>query len=141
MREEKGTRRYLTTTQAARLAHLSPSTLLRAIQDKKLKAFSTPGGHFRVDRAALDVFLRDSGVPSEKKRVVHLRLSPADRDALLQTLKEDAAFNVVDAASISGQPERGARPCLVILDVSPSAKKAPVEGGVLSILQKICGLS
>lgn len=40
--------RSLTTTQAAAIVGLSPSTVLRAIKDGKLKAWATPGGHWRV---------------------------------------------------------------------------------------------
>lgn len=45
-------KRY-TTTQAAKLLGLSPSTVLRAVNDKKLKAQVTPGGHFRITRSAV----------------------------------------------------------------------------------------
>ena len=38
----------LTTTQAAIAIGLSPSTVLRALKDGKLKSFKTPGGHYRV---------------------------------------------------------------------------------------------
>ena len=108
MRETKEPRRYLTTTQAARRAHVSPSTLLRAVQTKKLKAFSTPGGHFRVDPASLDAFLQSSGMPGEKKKVLLWRMSRQDRETLLEKLTRDADF------SLSGEVAGEDKPALII---------------------------
>ena len=48
----------MTTTQAARAVHVSPSTILRAVQAGKLRGFATPGGHFRLDaKAVLQFFM------------------------------------------------------------------------------------
>lgn len=116
-RDKKETRRYLTTTQAARLAHLSPSTLLRAVQGKKLKAFSTPGGHFRIDPASLDAFLRSSGVHNGKKQIWLVRLSASERQKLLKTLSGDAAFSLVDDTDLAEKP------CLILLDSLTAGSK------------------
>lgn len=61
-------RKTLTTTQAARLASISPSTMLRAAQAGQVKAFKTPGGHFRVDPNSLKNFVPKSWAdgPSDK---------------------------------------------------------------------------
>ncbi len=39
---------FITSTQAARLAGVSSSTILRALISRKIRSFTTPGGHFRV---------------------------------------------------------------------------------------------
>lgn len=127
----------MTTSQAARLAHLSSSTLLRAIQNKQLKAFSTPGGHYRVDRPSLDEFLRASGVASDKRRVMVIRLSALERDALIQELKNDPGFSL-EEGSLSAADRQGPQ-CVILLDVSGSSKKAVSAKAVLSFLRRFCG--
>src|SRR4051812_10832589 len=56
-------REIYTRSQAAQICHLSPSTLFRAIRNKQIKAFSTPGGHFRITQQDLDEFLIHNGMP------------------------------------------------------------------------------
>lgn len=46
----------MTTAAAARLVGVSSSTMLRAVQAKKIKSFKTPGGHFRLDPEAVVKF-------------------------------------------------------------------------------------
>ncbi len=53
----KTEKRY-TTTQAAKILGLSPSTVLRAVKDKALAAHTTPGGHFRIPAPAVEAFRR-----------------------------------------------------------------------------------
>ena len=64
--KKRGRREYkfgspMTTTQAASLVHVSPSTILRAVQMKKLRAFKTPGGHSRLDSGAVIRLFQESG--------------------------------------------------------------------------------
>ena len=44
---------FLTTSQYGKLRGLSPSTVLRAVVDGKVKAMQTPGGHWRIPADAL----------------------------------------------------------------------------------------
>jgi excisionase family DNA binding protein len=135
-RDKKEARRYLTTTQAARLAHLSPSTLLRAVQGKKLKAFSTPGGHFRIDPASLETFLRSSGIQGGKKKVWLVRLSPVERKKLLENLAGDEAFSVSEETS--GEE----RPCLILLDAGDGGgKKKASSTDLHARLRRWCGVN
>lgn len=53
----KPEKRY-TTTEAAKLLSLSPSTVLRAVKDKMLKTHTTPGGHFRIPASSVEAFRR-----------------------------------------------------------------------------------
>lgn len=136
MRETKEPRRYLTTTQAARRAHVSPSTLLRAVQTKKLKAFSTPGGHFRVDPASLEAFLQSSGMPGEKKKVLLWRMSRQERETLLEKLTRDADF------SLSGEAAGDDKPALIILEVLPEGKRnGKPSSDPHKKLRRWCGLA
>jgi excisionase family DNA binding protein len=139
MREVKEGRKYLTTTRAARLAHVSPSTLLRAIQNKKLKAFSTPGGHFRIDTDSLQLFLAASGLSegSEKRQVILLPLSSRDQETLLKEIRGDKAFSVVDAKRAPKSSDKGS-PAIILL---PTAKGSPSGDSPLNLLKRLCGLS
>ncbi len=48
----------MTTSSAARLVGVSQSTMLRAVQAKKIKSMKTPGGHFRLDPEAVVRFFK-----------------------------------------------------------------------------------
>lgn len=66
--------RFLTSHEVAALMKVSPSAVLRWIDQGLLKAFRTPGGHRRVDLAALVSFLRahHMPVPRELERTVRV---------------------------------------------------------------------
>jgi excisionase family DNA binding protein len=124
MRDTKENRRYLTTTQAARLAHLSPSTLLRAIQDKKLQAFSTPGGHFRVDPISLQSFIKASNVGAmDRRRILVVPVSLPERERLIQDLKTDEGFTVAEADSLADVSDKQFAPPLAVLLVPREGTK------------------
>ena len=53
----------LTTGQVARYCHVSRATILNWIKKSVLKAYATPGGHFRVLSADLLSFLEAHGMP------------------------------------------------------------------------------
>jgi excisionase family DNA binding protein len=132
MRDTKGTHRYLTTTQAARMAHLSPSTLLRAIQGKKLQAFSTPGGHFRIDPTSLQSFIKASNVGSlDKRRVLVIPVSLPERNRLIRDLKAHEGFSVAEADSLADVSEKQFTPPLAVLLVPrEGTKRDPLKGEI-----------
>jgi excisionase family DNA binding protein len=133
-RDKKEVRKYLTTTQAARIAHLSPSTLLRAVQGKKLRAFSTPGGHFRIDPASLEAFLKSSGVQEGgKKKIWLVRLSSSEGRKLLDKLAGDNDFSMTD------DPAPGERPCVILVDASSTGKKKVSLTDLHDTLRRWCG--
>ena len=39
---------FLTTAQAAEILNVSQATLKKFVYQRKLKAFKTPGGHYRI---------------------------------------------------------------------------------------------
>src|SRR5262245_18655976 len=100
-----------------------------------MKAFSTPGGHYRVDRPSLDEFLRTSGVSLEKKKVLVMRMSSAERDEFIQGLRKDDAFALMEEGSTPSGERQGA-PCVILLEVSPSPKKASSAKGALASLRQ-----
>jgi excisionase family DNA binding protein len=68
--------RTYTTHDIARYCDVSPSSVVRWIGEGKLKSYETPGGHQRVSRADLIVFLKEFRIPipaeveSPQKRVL-----------------------------------------------------------------------
>jgi excisionase family DNA binding protein len=54
---------YYTTFKISRMCGVNPTTVQNWIKEKKLRAFQTPGGHRRVTREDLIVFLKKFGMP------------------------------------------------------------------------------
>ncbi|MFH1438654.1 MAG: helix-turn-helix domain-containing protein [Pseudomonadota bacterium] len=66
--ENTESRKYLTTTQAARMLSVSPDTVLKWVRAGKLRSHRTLGGHFRI--CVEDVHLqgdRDNAAPKQRK--------------------------------------------------------------------------
>ena len=63
--ENKDTKDYLTTTQAARLLSVSPDTVLKWVKAGKVKSYRTLGGHFRIPASELDGLARSAGAPNQ----------------------------------------------------------------------------
>ena len=66
----------LTTGQVARYCHVSRATILHWIKKGVLKAYRTPGSHFRVLAADLVSFLELHGMPVDaelRQSVKHVR--------------------------------------------------------------------
>lgn len=55
--------RAYSTFEAARLCGVDPSTVIRWVNEKKLKAYITPGGHRRILESDLLVFLNKHKMP------------------------------------------------------------------------------
>jgi len=55
----------LTTGDVARYCQVSSVTVFRWIKSGKLKAYTTPGGHFRIRQSDLRDFLISNGMPIE----------------------------------------------------------------------------
>ena len=55
--------RPLTTGDVARQCYVSNAAVLKWIKSRKLKAYRTPGGHYRIKRADFIAFLDDHGMP------------------------------------------------------------------------------
>jgi excisionase family DNA binding protein len=51
------TKRYLTTTQAARLLSVSSDTVLKWVRAGKIASYRTPGGHCRIPTDAVDTLM------------------------------------------------------------------------------------
>ena len=59
-------RKWLTPTFIAEYCQVSNGTVLQWIKDNKLKAFSLPGGHYRIEKGVFREFLVHYGIPVEE---------------------------------------------------------------------------
>ena len=58
-------KRYLTTTQAARLLSVSPDTMLKWVRAGRVKSHRTLGGHYRIPLTELGVLEPGRGMANE----------------------------------------------------------------------------
>jgi excisionase family DNA binding protein len=59
-------RLFFTTFEISQICGVNPTTVQNWIKGKKLKAFQTPGGHRRVRREDLILFMKEFGMPFPK---------------------------------------------------------------------------
>jgi excisionase family DNA binding protein len=55
--DDSSARRFLRAGQVATMLGLSKGTVLRAVANGHIQAWRTPGGHLRIDRAAVEAFV------------------------------------------------------------------------------------
>lgn len=60
----------LTTGEIAKHLHVAVNTVKRWISDGKIRAFLTPGGHFRIDKGEFEGFMMRYGPPSGHEKVL-----------------------------------------------------------------------
>lgn len=53
----------MTTFETAKICHVSPGSVVRWVREGKLPAFMTAGGHHRIRRSDLVVFLKKLRIP------------------------------------------------------------------------------
>ena len=117
-----GELRFLTSHEVATLIQVSPSAVLRWIDQGRLRAFRTPGGHRRVASAELVDFLRTHQMPVPRQ-LAPLRLLVIDDEArylkALKVLLEPSFIEV----ELRDNPVDGLlavglrRPDVILLDV------------------------
>lgn len=115
--------RYLTTGEVAKACEVSLVTVKKWIRQRKLKAFRTPGGHFRVtakEFQRLQVaygFVRE---PEDSPRILVVDDDPGLLEVLLNVLRDARPGLKLEAASdgYEGLLKVGTfRPHLLVLDL------------------------
>ena len=116
--------RRFTSQQIADLVQVSPSAVLRWIDQGLLPAFRTPGGHRRVLEPALLEFLRAHQLPIPRQLTPELRVLVIDDEvrylrsleAVLRRTHDNVKVELTDSA-VSGLLKVGLfRPNVVLLD-------------------------
>jgi len=118
-----------TTFEAAKLCHVSPLSIINWVNAGRLAAFRTPGGHRRIRREDLLLFMRDNGLPipdelkvgSGRRRVLVVDDEAAICELLSSYLsgRREDAFEVNTATDgfEAGRLVATFRPDVVILDL------------------------
>ncbi len=118
-----------TTFEAAKICHVSPLSIINWVNAGRLSAFRTPGGHRRIRREDLILFMRDTGLPipedlqpdSGRKKV----LIVDDERAICRLLSDhltslpDKPYDVSTASDgfEAGKMVGTLRPDVVVLDL------------------------
>jgi excisionase family DNA binding protein len=112
------------THEAARICRVTPMTVIRWIEDGRIPAFKTAGGHRRIQRADLEAFCRERGIPCDplhvgRRRVLVVSVDAEERDQLAAAVRGASPEVVVDVARDAFEGGRllaASRPHLVIFD-------------------------
>lgn len=117
--------RFLTSHEVATLVQVSPSAVLRWIDQGLLKAFRTPGGHRRVSPTSLRTFLQEHQMPVPAElagaapRVLIIDDDPAFVRSLTKVLRQADGEVLVEGSEspVAGLLRVGVwRPDVVLLD-------------------------
>ena len=122
-------RRFFTTSEVARYCAVTNDGVLKWIKSAKLRAFSTPGGHYRVSAEDFRTFLEKYDIPIDEsffrgtrreRTVLVVDDEPNIRDIVHRLLKElDSDLQIEEAADgyEAGIKVGSLQPDLVIMDV------------------------
>ena len=110
-----------TTFEAAKICNANITSIKNWIDKGELRAFRTPGGHYRIERKVLDDFLNRHGMPNpfaerERRRVFLVHRDPAVIDRVA------AQFGKQHEYDASGNPQQALltigqwRPDVAIID-------------------------
>ena len=115
--------RVFTTHQAAKECNVHHTTVINWVNEGKLKAYTTPGGHRRIDEDDLMKFMKKYQIPVPEKLISKLkRILIVDDDIeFLEELKTALDSNAFDLDFASNGFEAGRkiytkRPNLILLD-------------------------
>ncbi len=117
----------LTVFKASKHCNVSPKTIINWIESGHIKAYKTVGGHRRIKKSDLEVFMKKQGIPipmeepvEGRKRILVVDDDPIVVETIVQALEEDE--NDYEVISASNGFEAGIKvsefkPHLMILDI------------------------
>ncbi len=122
--------RLLTTSEVAAYCQVTNDGVVKWIKAKKLRAYSTPGGHYRIRKSDFREFLERFGMPvdpeffsEERKKILVVEEEQEVMDLILRALGGEASeFSILSAKDgyEAGLKIGAHKPDLVILDVRSS---------------------
>ena len=117
----------LTTADVARYCHVTTDGVLKWIRAEKLKAFSTPGGHYRIYKNDFRGFLEKFSMPIdqgfftvERPRILVVDDEPVIVEIISRSLTDETEGYMIDTAVDgyeAGYKLGKFRPDLVIMDL------------------------
>jgi two-component system response regulator VicR len=137
----------LTTGDVARYCQVSPVTVFRWVKNGKLKAYTTPGGHYRIRKGDFHVFLKESGMPIREfffdygaRRVLVVSSEPQIAGFIVGSLREDR--RLYEVATATDTIEAGLqlamfKPELIILDATLVGPRVPDVCGIMKNMSPV----
>jgi len=117
----------LTVYQASKYCSVSPKTICNWIDEGHIKAFRTVGGHRRIRRDDLDVFLRRMGIPAlgdvaeeQRKKILVIDDDKVIVETIVRALEEEPHdYEIISAADgfEAGLQVNHFKPDLLLLDI------------------------
>lgn len=117
----------MTVAEASKYCNVSPKTIINWIDTGHIKAYKTVGGHRRIQKANLEIFMKKQGIPvpemkdsQERKRILVVDDDPIIVETIVQALEEDEYdYEVISASDgfEAGIQVNHFRPHLLILDI------------------------
>lgn len=115
---------FYSTGDIARMLNVSPTTIFRAIEKKRLPASTTPGGHYRISRENLEEFLRENKIPlnvlePRSRKVLIVEDNPAEKRLFERAISDDVDLEVRSTSSgyEAGFLTKSFKPDLIVLDI------------------------
>ena len=120
--------KLLTTSEVAGYCQVTNDGVVKWIKAKKLRAYSTPGGHYRIRKSDFREFLERFGMPvdsdffaEDRKKILVVDEQAGVLDILTRALGGDAAgFSIISARDgyEAGLKIGTFKPDLIVLDVA-----------------------
>jgi len=117
----------LTVAKASKYCNVSPKTIINWIESGYIKAYKTVGGHRRIQKTNLEIFMKKQGMPipeaediGERKRILVVDDDPIIVETIVQALEEDEYdYEVISASDgfEAGIQVNHFKPHLLILDI------------------------
>lgn len=118
--------RLLTTSEVAAYCQVTNDGVVKWIKAKKLRAYSTPGGHYRIRKSDFREFLERFGMPvdaeffaEERKKILVVDDQQGMVDLIARALGDATSFQVITARDgyDAGLKIGSFKPDLIVLDV------------------------
>jgi excisionase family DNA binding protein len=117
----------LTVFKASQYCNVSPKTIINWVESGHIKAYKTVGGHRRINKSDLEVFMNRQGIPipreqpvGGKKKILVVDDDPIIVETIVQALEEDEFdYEVISASDgfEAGLQVHHFAPHLLILDI------------------------
>jgi excisionase family DNA binding protein len=121
--------RLLTTSEVAAYCQVTNDGVVKWIKAKKLRAYSTPGGHYRIRKSDFREFLERFGMPvdaeffaEERKKILVVDDQQGMVDFIARALGDGSSFQLITARDgyDAGLKIGSFKPDLIVLDVMAS---------------------
>ena len=116
----------LTVFKASKHCSVSPKTIINWIEAGHIKAYKTVGGHRRIKKEDLEIFMKKQGIPipgeeldEGRKRILVVDDDPIIVGTIVEALKDEHDYEVFSASDgfEAGLKVKEFKPHLMILDI------------------------